>query len=115
MGFACRGSALLGLSFSGVEIEGGSGTRGSAALRWSTRWPGRATPQSFGYGYQVWLPPGPRRTFALIGTHGQSIIVDPKSKLVMVQTAVRPMPTNDPGGREGRALWAALLEKLGSE
>ena len=77
--------------------------------------PGRATPQSFGYGYQVWLPPGPRRTFALIGIHGQSIIVDPTSKLVMVQTAVRPMPTNDPGAREGRALWAALLEKLGSE
>ena len=42
-------------------------------------------------------------------------IVDPTSKLVMVQTAVRPMPANDPGAREGRALWTALLEKLGSE
>jgi CubicO group peptidase (beta-lactamase class C family) len=77
--------------------------------------PGRATPRSFGYGYQVWLPPGPRRTFALLGIHGQTITVDPTSKLVMVQTAVRPMPANDPGAREGRALWTALLEKLGSE
>src|SRR5215207_788033 len=75
----------------------------------------RARPQSFGYGYQVWLPPSPRRTFALLGIHGQSITVDPTSKLVMVQTAVRPMPANDPGAREGRALWTALLEKLGSE
>jgi CubicO group peptidase (beta-lactamase class C family) len=74
--------------------------------------PGKATPY-FGYGYQVWLPPGPRRTFALVGIYGQAIVVDPKAKLVMVQTAVRPH--NDPGGREGRALWEALLEKLGRE
>src|SRR5262245_32397791 len=72
--------------------------------------PGKATPY-FGYGYQVWLPPGPRRTFALVGIYGQAIVVDPKAKLVMVQTAVRPH--KDPGGREGRALWEALLGKLG--
>jgi CubicO group peptidase (beta-lactamase class C family) len=74
--------------------------------------PGRATPY-FGYGYQIWLPPGPKRTFALLGIHGQAIVVDPKAKLVMVQTAVRP--TNDPGGREGRALWTAIVERLGVE
>jgi CubicO group peptidase (beta-lactamase class C family) len=72
--------------------------------------PGKATPY-FGYGYQVWLPPSPRRTFALVGIYGQAIVVDPKAKLVMVHTAVRPH--NDPGGREGRALWEAILEKLG--
>jgi CubicO group peptidase (beta-lactamase class C family) len=74
--------------------------------------PGKATPY-FGYGYQVWLPPGPRRTFALTGIYGQAIVVDPKSSLVMVQTAVRPH--NDPRGREGQALWEALLQKLGRE
>jgi hypothetical protein len=31
----------------------------------------------------------------------------------MVQTAVRPH--NDPGGREGQALWEVLLPKLGRE
>jgi len=76
--------------------------------------PGKATPY-FGYGYQVWLQPGPGRIFALLGTHGQAILVEPKSKLVMVQTAVRPLPANDPGGREGQALWRGLLEKLGNE
>jgi CubicO group peptidase (beta-lactamase class C family) len=42
----------------------------------------------FGYGYLLWLLPGPRRQFALLGYPGQRICVDPVSKLVMVQTAV---------------------------
>ena len=42
----------------------------------------------FGYGYQVYLFPGSRRQFALLGYLGQRILVDPPSKLVMVQTAV---------------------------
>ena len=48
---------------------------------------GRATP-GFGYGYLLWLFPGPRRQFALLGDPGQRICVDPVSKLVLVQTAV---------------------------
>ena len=50
--------------------------------------PGRNGPGSFGYGYLCWLLPGPRRQFALIGSGGQVICIDPQSKLVMVQTAV---------------------------
>ncbi len=42
-----------------------------------------------GYGYQVWLIPGNRRMFALQGFRGQFVLVDPESKLVLVQTAVR--------------------------
>jgi CubicO group peptidase (beta-lactamase class C family) len=49
--------------------------------------PGQATP-GFGYGYFLWLFPGPRRQFALLGDPGQRICVDPVSKLVLVQTAV---------------------------
>jgi CubicO group peptidase (beta-lactamase class C family) len=49
--------------------------------------PGKATPMQ-GYGYQVWILPGNRRTFALNGFRGQHICVDPDSKLVLVQTAV---------------------------
>ena len=75
--------------------------------------PGKATP-FFGYGYQTWLLPGPRRTFALLGIHGQAIFVDPQAKLVMVHTAVRPLP-EDPGGREAVALWTALRKQLGGE
>jgi CubicO group peptidase (beta-lactamase class C family) len=49
--------------------------------------PGKASPM-FGYGYQVWILPGGRRTFALNGFRGQHIVVDPESKLVLVQTAI---------------------------
>ena len=62
---------------------------------------------AMGYGYQVWLFPGPRRQFAFLGIHGQSIYVDPALRLVMVQTAVRVAAT---GGRaEENALWNALV------
>jgi CubicO group peptidase (beta-lactamase class C family) len=49
--------------------------------------PGKATP-TFGYGYFLWLLPGDRRQFELVGDNGQRICVDPTSKLIMVQTAV---------------------------
>jgi CubicO group peptidase (beta-lactamase class C family) len=67
--------------------------------------PGRATPM-LGYGYLVWLLPGARRQFALVGLHGQYICVDPTSKLIMVQTAV---DTN----YEIWRLWSALVEQFG--
>ncbi len=68
--------------------------------------PGRTGPRALGYGYLVWLFPGTRRRFALIGIHGQYICVDPTSKLVPVQTAV---DTNDEIWR----LWFALIEQFG--
>jgi CubicO group peptidase (beta-lactamase class C family) len=67
--------------------------------------PGRAMP-TFGYGYLLWLLPGARRQFALVGDFGQRICVDPASKLVMVQTAVE-------GNSEVWRLWAALVEQFG--
>ncbi len=72
--------------------------------------PRRATP-TMGYGYQVWLFPGPRRQFAFEGIHGQSIYVDPAARLVMVQTAVRVAGDRRAGGgdrameRAGGAVW----------
>lgn len=68
--------------------------------------PGRATPRSLGYGYLVWLLPGTKRQFTMIGDLGQYIFVDPASKLVMVQTALED---NDEVGR----LWSALVEQFG--
>ena len=67
-----------------------------------------------GYGYQVWLLPGQRRMFALAGAYGQAVLVDPDSKLVMVQTAVRPTPI-DPKSNEGLALWYALVAQYGTQ
>jgi CubicO group peptidase (beta-lactamase class C family) len=69
--------------------------------------PGRATPGT-GYGYQLWIQPGERRVFSLIGIHGQRMLVDPASGLVLVQTAVRVRP-GDPGTAELLALWNAVV------
>ena len=72
--------------------------------------PGKATPY-LGYGYQFWLYPGKRRRFAMIGVHGQSILVDPEIKLVIVQTGANA--TEDAGdtslGREREAFWRGII------
>jgi CubicO group peptidase (beta-lactamase class C family) len=75
-------------------------------------WPGVATP-FLGYGYQTWIWPAEQRRFALLGVRGQSILVDPQSRLVMVQTSVRKRPSNDPTAAETRALWEAVVATLG--
>lgn len=63
----------------------------------------------WGYGYQVWLMPGPRRTFILQGIHGQRIFVDPQTRLVLVHTAVRLKPNKNPAEAELIALWRSIL------
>lgn len=68
--------------------------------------PGKAM-ADFGYGYLFWLLPGNRRQFALVGAFGQRIIIDPPSKLVMVQTA---LDETDAGSWK---LWRTLVAQLG--
>jgi CubicO group peptidase (beta-lactamase class C family) len=76
-------------------------------------WPGTATPYE-GYGYQTWIIPNERRMFMLWGAQGQRIYVDPRSKLVMVNTAVQegyaPLALQETG-----ALWSALVRQLGGD
>jgi len=67
--------------------------------------PGRAT-RDFGYGYLIWLLPWGQRQFALLGSYGQRICVDPASKLVMVHTAVDQTS-------EIWSLWTAAVAQLG--
>jgi len=74
--------------------------------------PGIAT-GFFGYGYQTWIFPGERRMFALLGVRGQSIFVDPQSRLVMVHSAVRKQAAAGSRPRESTALWAAAVRELG--
>ena len=68
--------------------------------------PGAPTPI---YGYQVWLPPAPRPMFALRGVRGQAVLVDPETKLVLVQTA---LAGDNPEFQELLALWASLPAQL---
>lgn len=77
--------------------------------------PRRATP-TLGYGYQTWLLPSKTRTFALQGIHGQTVFVQPQSRIVMVQTAVHAAPSGrqDPRPYQYRqALWEGVLASLG--
>jgi CubicO group peptidase (beta-lactamase class C family) len=73
----------------------------------------RTATSFFGYGYQVWLFPGEQRRFALLGIRGQMILVDPASKLIMVHTAVRQMPSDRAANAETISLWLAVVEQLG--
>ena len=72
--------------------------------------PGVATPY-LGYGYQVWIAPGERRIFALLGVRGQTILVAPASRLVLVHTAVRKQAAGG-SATELRALWQAVTDTL---
>jgi CubicO group peptidase (beta-lactamase class C family) len=65
-----------------------------------------------GYGYQVWILPGERRMFALLGAHGQAIFVDPASRLVMVHTAAYKRAADFHA--EAFALWRGVVAALGS-
>jgi len=69
--------------------------------------PGRTEARSLGYGYLMWLLPGTRRQFTPIGFLGQRILVDPASKLVMVQTAVE-------NSDEIAQLWSDVVKTFGN-
>ena len=68
-----------------------------------------------GYGYQLFVLAGDRRTFLLRGIYGQAILVDPETHLVAVQTAVRLEPTGGPKSLEGGALWYAIVAQYGHQ
>lgn len=73
--------------------------------------PGTAHPIA-GYGYQVWILPGERWMFALLGRHGQAIFVDPANRLVMVHTAVRRQGYDPDGHAEMSALWRGIVRQI---
>ena len=71
-----------------------------------------ATP-IFGYGYQTWILPVECRMFILWGVRGQRIFVDPRSKLVMVNTSVHEQPMDIPALEEMWAVWWAFVKRFG--
>lgn len=64
----------------------------------------------FGYGYQTWLLGGKERQFMLRGLRNQVILVDPKSKLVLVHTAAGNL--SDGGFGEVLSLWNGVQKSL---
>jgi CubicO group peptidase (beta-lactamase class C family) len=73
--------------------------------------PPQATRGFHGYGFQTWIFPDGDGSFALQGVRGQSIFVDPRRRLVMAQTAVRPS-SRDPGAADSVALWRGLRARF---
>jgi len=69
--------------------------------------PRHATPY-FGYGYQLWIFPD-NLGFALLGVRGQSVFVNPRLRLVMVQTAVWASSIDPAAGRQRDEFWRALV------
>ena len=74
--------------------------------------PGSAHPVAR-YGYQAWILPSDRRMFALSGWRGQSILVDPGNRLVMVHTAARRNPSDPRDRDEMLALWQGIVREVG--
>lgn len=76
--------------------------------------PKRAT-SAMGYGYQFWIFPGEQRRFVLLGVYGQSMLVDPGLKLVIVQTGANA--TGEAGkttlGRDRDGFWRGVLNHYG--
>ena len=54
--------------------------------------PGNLGNDPLGYGYQWWIPPGDDGAFEALGIFGQSIYVNPKMHIVIVQTSAWPEP-----------------------
>lgn len=77
--------------------------------------PRQATPY-YGYGYKFWLYPSTARRFALLGVYGQSIFVDPASRLALVITAAQKDAAGrgDGFGAERNALWRGILKRYGA-
>jgi len=69
-----------------------------------------ATPY-FGYGYQVWIFPD-GLGFALLGIRGQAVFVNPRERLVMVQTAVWPSSSVRVLSIQRDRLWRDLVKAV---
>lgn len=73
--------------------------------------PRRATPY-FGYSNQIWVFPDDLG-FALLGVRGQAVYVNPRLRLVMVQTAVWTHSSDPALGRQRDAFWRELIKAAG--
>ena len=68
--------------------------------------------QNLGYGYQWWLLYDDDGSFAALGIYGQTIYVNPKRHVVIVQTAAWPDPDPDARWDETIKLMQTLARKI---
>lgn len=77
----------------------------------------RQATRYYGYGYKFWLYPSAPRRFSLLGVFGQSIFVDPGTRLALIITAVQKDATGRYDGFpvERDALWRGILGRHGAK
>ncbi len=68
--------------------------------------------QNFGYGYQWWLLNDDDGAFAALGIYGQTIYINPKRHVVIVQTAAWPLPDPDERWDETIKVMQTLARKI---
>lgn len=111
-GFAAtlRDWGRLGLMWANGGLSEGKTVLPSRFLSEASAW------RSSGYGFHVWLPARNHPQVAFLGVRGQTLFVDPSSKLVMVITAVREQEISAGSAydEERRAIWEHLRATLGS-
>jgi CubicO group peptidase (beta-lactamase class C family) len=71
-------------------------------------------PNKLHYGYQTWIFPGPhsRRLFALYGSFGQSILIQPSSGVIIVQLSAYDTEERDPRYSLPKAQFSEKLFKM---
>lgn len=82
--------------------------------------PGHLYPRTissyFGYGYQTWILPYRTRTFAMLGSYGQMIIMQPKNKIVIVLArANKTMSVSAEQGRYDLGMIHGFIRSLGGD
>ena len=109
MGFnaSLRDWGRLGLLWANLGVHEGKQIISTSYMTESRAW------KPSGYGYQVWLTDKDTGQVAFLGVRGQTIFVDPASKLVMVITAVREQEysANTAYDNERKAIWNHILSK----
>lgn len=91
--------------WNGRQLLPADWVRDATTVRVSDAYLAPGSSMRFGYGYLMWLLPGDRRQFALVGQNGQRICVDSESRVVMVHTALEEIP-------EVWSLWSAVSAAL---
>lgn len=115
LGFCCMVARLRDWARLGLMIahDGRWNGRQVVSRPWiieSTSAPRHLSP---GYGYQIWLSANQQPYYAMRGVMGQFVLIDPLTRLVLVQTAVNPQPNDPAASAELLALWQALLAQFG--
>lgn len=115
LGFCCMVARLRDWARLGLMIAHDGRWNGQQVV--SRPWIVESTTAARGlspaYGYQIWLSGEQRRYVAMRGVMGQFVLIDPLTRLVLVQTAVNPSPNDPAAAAELMSLWHTLLAQFG--